>query len=208
MQREVPIGDSQTNWIETVVSGAGQIGFWWKANGEYEVSKKGVITRYDYAEFTIDGAPVEEIGDESDWTYVTIPVEGSGSHVLRWMYHKDESGSDGDDCAWLSEVSWEPTQVAEPIPELPENPTAEDVQSALVGSADGNLRERTLLVYIRTRSNIRRPCTASRCRRRCRGRPPDRRACRRPSRASPSRHPTRGRTASARPTPCSPSCSP
>ena len=58
-------------------------------------------------------------------------------------YHKDESGSDGDDCAWLCEVSWEPTQVAEPIPELPENPTAEDVQSALDGSADS-----ALLVHI------------------------------------------------------------
>ena len=139
MMRSGVIGDSQANWIETVVSGAGQISFWWKANGEYEVSKKGVITRYDYAEFTIDGVSVEEIGDESDWTYVTIPVEGAGSHVLRWMYHKDESGSDGDDCAWLSEVSWVPTQVLEPIPELPEKPTAEDVQSALAGSADSAL---------------------------------------------------------------------
>ena len=139
MMRSGAIADSQTNWIETVVSGAGQISFWWKANGEYEVSKKGVITRYDYAEFTVDGVFVEEIGDESDWMYVTIPVEGAGSHVLRWMYHKDESGSDGDDCAWLSEVTWEPTQVIEPIPELPENPMAEDVQSALAGSADSML---------------------------------------------------------------------
>ena len=139
MMRSGAIGDSQANWIETVVSGAGRIGFWWKASGEYEVSKKGVITRYDYAEFTIDGALVEEIGDESDWTYVTVAVEGSGSHVLRWMYHKDESGSDGDDCAWLSEVSWKPTQALEPIPGLSENPTAEDVQSALAGSADSTL---------------------------------------------------------------------
>ena len=143
MMQSGAIGDSQTNWIETVVSGAGQISFWWKANGEYEDSKKGVITRYDYAEFTIDGVSVEEIGDESDWTYMTIPVEGAGSHVLRWMYHKDESGSDGDDCAWLSEVTWEPTQVAELIPELPANPTAGDVQSALAGSADS-----ALLVHI------------------------------------------------------------
>ena len=139
MMRSGAIADSQTNWIETVVSGAGQIGFWWKASGEYEVTKKGVVLRYDYAEFTIDGVFVGEIGDESDWTYVTIPVEGEGPHVLRWMYHKDESGSDGDDCAWLSEVSWEPTQVAEPIPELPENSTAEHVQSALAGSADSTL---------------------------------------------------------------------
>ena len=138
MMRSGAIGDSQTNWIETVVTGAGQIGFWWKASGEYQITKK-VVMRYDYAEFTIDGVPVEEIGDESDWTYVTIPVEGSGSHVLRWMYHKDESGFDGDDCAWLSEVSWVPTQVAEPIPELPENPTADDVQLALAGSADSQL---------------------------------------------------------------------
>ena len=86
-----------------------------------------------------DGVSVEEIGDESEWTHVTVPVEGAGSHVLRWMYHKDESGSDGDDCAWLSEVTWEPAQILEPIPELPENPTAEDVQSALAGSADSTL---------------------------------------------------------------------
>ena len=141
MMRSGAISDSQTNWIETVVSGAGQISFWWKANGEYEVSKKGVITRYDYAEFTIDGVSVEEIGDESEWTYVTVPVEGAGSHVLRWMYHKDESGSDGDDCAWLSEVVWSPTSGGDPIPELGPEAGAAAVRSALEGSADARLAE-------------------------------------------------------------------
>jgi len=139
MMRSGAIADSQTNWIETVVSGAGQVSFWWKANGEYVVSKKGVITRYDYAEFTIDGYPVAEIGDESGWICVTISVEGAGTHTLRWMYHKDETGFDGDDCAWLSEITWEPVRILEPIPELPENPTVVDLQSALAGSADGRL---------------------------------------------------------------------
>lgn len=120
MMRSGAIGDMQTNWLQTVVSGSGTIGFWWKANGEFEKSKEGVITRYDYAEFTVDGVPVEEIGDESEWTYVTVSVEGAGLHVLRWMYHKDESGSDGDDCAWLSEVTWEPDAETEVVPTIAE----------------------------------------------------------------------------------------
>ena len=118
MMRSGAIGDMQTNWLQTVVCGSGTIGFWWKANGEFEKSKKDVITRYDYAEFTVDGVSVEEIGDESEWTHMTVQVEGEGLHVLRWMYHKDESGSDGDDCAWLSEVTWEPDAETEVVPTI------------------------------------------------------------------------------------------
>ena len=142
MMQSGAIGDAQTNWIETVVCGPGTIRFWWKASGEFETSKKGVITRYDFAEFTVDGEVQAEIGDESEWTEVVYVVTGTRAHTIRWMYHKDESGSDGEDCAWLSEVEWTPDPNAtEPIPELGSSADAAAVRTALEGSVDARLLE-------------------------------------------------------------------
>lgn len=98
------IGDGQVSWIETVVTNAGVLSFWWRASSE---SYRGVA--YDKLVFTVDGAVPESvppIGGETDWSNVVCVVEGSGPHVLRWTYQKDESDFVGEDCAWLDDVQY------------------------------------------------------------------------------------------------------
>ena len=33
-------------------------------------------------------------------------VSGAGSHTLKWVYIKDGSVDDGDDCGWVDCVQW------------------------------------------------------------------------------------------------------
>ena len=52
---------------------------------------------------------------------------------------KDVSDSDGEDCVWLSGVTWMPAAVSDPIPELSAAATSAEVVVALEGSADAKL---------------------------------------------------------------------
>ena len=36
-------------------------------------------------------------------------IDSEGNHTVRWVYVKDESDSEGADCAWISSVNWAPT---------------------------------------------------------------------------------------------------
>ena len=95
------IGDGDKSILRLKVGGAGQISFWWKVSSEsykqYQV---------DYISFSIDGVEKKWIGGKTDWEKIDIPVEGFGEHILTWTYIKDGSGADGDDCAWLDEITW------------------------------------------------------------------------------------------------------
>ena len=95
------IGDGQESWLEVPVNGTGVISFLWKASSE---SYRDEI--FDYATFSVDGEEVAMIGGETDWTNVTHFIVGSGEHVVRWTYKKDEDGSDGEDCVWLDDVQY------------------------------------------------------------------------------------------------------
>ena len=109
--RSGAVGDSEVSSLETEVTGAGRIGFWWKASSEAFRQVK-----IDYVSFCIDGVEQAWIGGDVDWTNVAFNVVGEGTHVLTWEYHKDSEGSVGEDCAWLDEVVWMPSGGA--IPEL------------------------------------------------------------------------------------------
>ena len=98
------IGDNQETWVETSVNGPGQVSFWWKASSEHY--RQYAI---DYAMFSVDGLERLRIGGEQDWTNAIVSVEGTGTHVLRWTYVKDDEVSGGEDCVWLDEVTWTPT---------------------------------------------------------------------------------------------------
>ena len=95
------IGDMQETWLTTSVNGAGEISFWWKASSEHY--RQYLI---DYVVFTVDGKEMARLGGDSGWTNVIVEVEGHGEHHLCWTYLKDDMIADGDDCAWLDEVSW------------------------------------------------------------------------------------------------------
>ena len=63
----------------------------------------------------------------------------SGSHTVCWVYVKDVSDSEGEDCVWLSGVTWMPAAVSDPIPELSATATTAEVSAALEGAADAKL---------------------------------------------------------------------
>jgi len=111
------IGDNQSSWIETTISGQGRISFWWKAScEEYD----GDI--YDYGYLSVDGVPQGTlndyrlegiaIGGQTDWTNIVLDVVGEGAHTIRWTYRKDETNDTtsviGEDCIWLDEFSFLP----------------------------------------------------------------------------------------------------
>ena len=47
-------------------------------------------------------------GVGSSWSYFNYTITTLGAHKIRWIYHKDGEGSDGDDCGWVDSVHWTP----------------------------------------------------------------------------------------------------
>ena len=77
-----PLGNSQSVWAQTYVSGPGILVFWWKVSSE---------AAYDYLRFYVDG--VEQgtaISSLVDWQQITVAIP-AGNHALRWTYAKDVS---------------------------------------------------------------------------------------------------------------------
>ena len=102
--RSGSIANNQKSVLVANVYGAGKIGFWWKVSCESFRDWK-----LDNLEFAIDGvAQVPWINGEKDWAYVEFEVEMSGAHTLTWAYSKDEEGSDGEDCGWITAAVWTP----------------------------------------------------------------------------------------------------
>lgn len=109
--RSGAIGDGESPYIEMTVIGAGEVGFWWKSSSEISRNRK-----YDYVSFLVDGEERSWLGGEKDWTNEVFSVTGDGAHTLRWVYQKNENGmTQGEDCAWLDEVTWTPS---DPLPEI------------------------------------------------------------------------------------------
>ena len=107
------IGDSQSSWLETTVTGAGEFSFSWKANCEWDDS--GDAT-WDHLAYAVDGAEKDRIDGSNDWAKVTVTL-AEGTHTIRWTYTKDESDKGGDDCAYLDAVSWSPAASGGPTVE-------------------------------------------------------------------------------------------
>ena len=91
------ITDDQESLLQTTVSGARTISFFWK------VSSEG---NYDCLEFYIDGTLEGQISGSEDWHEMTYDITDSGSHTLEWRYFKDSSMGRGDDCGWVDKVEW------------------------------------------------------------------------------------------------------
>jgi len=104
------LGDSQTNWVQVVVSGPGTISFWWNVSSEGTNRGK----RRDGCLFMVDGVEAAySDGTTNVWTLVTVEVDAPGAHALKWAYGKNDNGTSvGNDCAWLAEVVW--TQGVDP----------------------------------------------------------------------------------------------
>ena len=107
--------------------------FWWKASCE----DSGGYYDWDHAEFQVDGE-THYIDGETEWLQITHEFTTSGEHELRWTYIKDDAGKEGRDCVWIAAAQWE----RDPIPEVGESPTSEEIEDALYGSRDMRLMRR------------------------------------------------------------------
>ena len=94
------IADNQETYIETMVTGPGTLTFYWKVSS-YD----------DYLRFYIDGGQETSIYGNVDWHQKTYEIS-SGTHILKWAYTKDDSGSGGSDCGWIDKVEY----TGEPAP--------------------------------------------------------------------------------------------
>jgi hypothetical protein len=85
------LGDNQSTWIQTQVTGPGRVEFYWKVSSE---------PGYDMLWFSVDA--IDRFGTSGEngwyWNYYEL---SSGTHTLRWTYRKNASGRGGADCAWV-----------------------------------------------------------------------------------------------------------
>ena len=96
--RSGAIGHRQTSdlILEVFLPQADTLSYWARVSSE---------ERYDKLLFSVDGVNRGNARwGESDWKRYTTVID-AGQHTLRWRYVKDESGSDGCDCAWIDDVS-------------------------------------------------------------------------------------------------------
>jgi len=100
------ISHRQASWIETIVTGAGTLSFWWKVSCEDDE-----MDDWDYIRVTVDGVEQKRIDGNTDWRQEVLVVT-AGEHTVRWTYTKDRVISEGQDCAWLDEVVWTPAAQA------------------------------------------------------------------------------------------------
>ena len=118
------ISHSQETWLETTVTGPGDLTFWWKVMGEANRSRL-----YDYVNVSVDGVVIYKEG-VSDWTNLTVAVTGGGPHVVRWTYLKNASVDADGDCAWIDSVVWTPSGGAGLAAWLAERNLTADAQAA------------------------------------------------------------------------------
>ena len=85
------ISHNQESWMQTTVSGAGNLSFYWKVSSE---------NGYDLLEFYIDDSLQNSISGSMDWQQIEHKLSWD-SHELKWRYVKDWSVSEGDDAGWV-----------------------------------------------------------------------------------------------------------
>ncbi|MHC4484656.1 MAG: LamG domain-containing protein [Planctomycetota bacterium] len=99
------ISEDQESWMQTMVTGAGTVSFYWKVSSEED---------YDFLEFYIDGSLQDQISGSVDWQQKTYTITTSDSHTLEWRYVKDKGTDSGSDCGWVDKLEWVPNWLAGP----------------------------------------------------------------------------------------------
>ena len=92
------VGHLQQTTVQTVVTGPGELRFYWK------VSSEG---GFDTLWFQYDGWNQWGISGESGWVEQVWAIP-AGTHTLSWTYAKDGSLAFGADTAWLDRVIFTP----------------------------------------------------------------------------------------------------
>ena len=103
------ITDDQTSElsISLNITIADTLSFWKKTSCEQGSNWGGTYYWYDNLEFFIDGNSNGKWDGISTWGKVEYPV-AAGQHTFKWVYAKDGSVSDGEDCAWIDYILFPP----------------------------------------------------------------------------------------------------
>jgi len=90
------ISDSQNTSMEIdySVESDGDLSFYYKVSSE---------SGYDYLKFYINDTEVDSWSGEADWTEAVYELS-AGDYNFRWVYSKDGSVSNGEDCAWIDYI--------------------------------------------------------------------------------------------------------
>jgi hypothetical protein len=104
--RSGEIGDDQVSELSLLMNVLyeGEISFWAKISSESSGN--------DFLEFYINNQPQSlNLSGTSDWQEYTISLP-VGTHMLRWIYQKNDFQSSNDDCAWIDLIQFPPGAVS------------------------------------------------------------------------------------------------
>ncbi len=92
------ITDEQTSVmkIQLEVLQDGEVSFFKKVSSEED---------YDYLKFYIDGQLQDKWSGDVEWSSEQFPVS-AGEHTFEWTYEKDMSVDEGQDCAWIDNITF------------------------------------------------------------------------------------------------------
>lgn len=82
--------------IRTVYSADDSVRFYYKVSSE---------PNYDFLAFKLNGTEVFKTSGELPWNKKSVAVH-AGLNTLEWVYRKDNSVSEGSDCAWLDLIDF------------------------------------------------------------------------------------------------------
>ncbi|NPA44996.1 MAG: S8 family serine peptidase [Chlorobi bacterium] len=78
----------------------GEISFYKKVSCEDDET----FNDWDYLKFSIDNNEAERWDGEIDWSKETYTIP-AGEHTISWSYIKDYIASEGEDCAWIDNIT-------------------------------------------------------------------------------------------------------
>ena len=78
---------------------SGEISFFRKVSSE---------SSYDHLRFYVDEMMLGEWSGDQDWELATAAIP-EGEHILKWVYVKDGSVANGEDCAWIDDITFPAT---------------------------------------------------------------------------------------------------
>ena len=93
------IGNSQSTYLSTTVTGPGTLSFYWKVSSE---------RNYDIFRVYFDGVSTYKLSGNTSWSNNTLSIP-AGTHTVKWEYAKDYLLSSGLDAGWVDLVVFAPT---------------------------------------------------------------------------------------------------
>jgi len=107
------IRDRKT-WIETTVTGPGELSFWWKVFGQSPCTSIDLIVNEGWSGVYISG--------KTDWQRRVVAL-GDGAHVLRWVHETCSDIEPYPDQAWVDQVTFIPSSGAAVVVTPPQSQT-------------------------------------------------------------------------------------